>query len=193
MQVAIIGLDGAGKTTILYRLKLNENVHTTVPTAAFNVDTVRFKNLKFLVWDTAGTADLRPLWKAYIRKADGIVFVVDSADTKRFDEAKIELDEILASRESQGVPLIILANKQDRKDAVSPIYLSHELELESLDYSVNWHLHPTAGRYGDGLHDAMIQLAKMVTENKKGSKRSRSETTNIGTASFETIEHSKFI
>ena len=195
LQIVMIGLDGAGKTTILYRLKLKEDVHTTVPTAAFNVETVRpFKNLKFLVWDTSGTDVLRPLWKAYVRKSDGIIFVIDSSDCNRFDETKVELDNILNSNESKGIPLLILANKQDIKNSIPPIKLAQRLELDSLDISVNWHIYPTAGRCGGGLQDAMIQLADMINIHRKKNLNKNSKLTTSNTnGGFHAIEASTFI
>ena len=63
-RVCMVGLDGAGKTTILYKLKLGEVVHT-IPTIGFNVETLEYKNIKFTVWDVGGQHKLRPLWKHY--------------------------------------------------------------------------------------------------------------------------------
>ena len=116
-------------------------------------------------------------------------------DYKRFDEVKVELDNILNSSESKGIPLLILANKQDIENSIPPTKLSHQLELDSLDMSVNWHIYPTAGRYGDGLQEAMIQLADMINIKKRqnlNTKRSNStSSTTIG--GFHAIEASTFI
>ena len=206
MQIVMIGLDGAGKTTILYRLSLKEDIHTTLPTTAFNVETIRpFKNLKFMVWDTAGNDTLRPLWKTYTRKSDAMIFVVDSSDEERFDEARVELDHILSCSDSRGIPILILANKQDLSESVTPVELSQKLELDNLNNSINWNLHPTSGRFGDGLQDAMIQLAEMIETNRKQLKRARSGSgsrtystgsgggTSTVSARFQNIEASKFV
>ena len=94
-KILILGLDGAGKTTILYKLKLNETVNS-VPTIGFNVETVQpTKNVNFTVWDIGGQEVLRPLWKYYFTNCSGLVFVVDSADKERLPEAKKELSWIL--------------------------------------------------------------------------------------------------
>merc|ERR1719384_1257718 len=81
----MIGLDAAGKTTILYKLKLGEIV-STIPTVGFNVETLEYKNLKFTVFDVGGQDKIRPLWKHYYENANAIIFVVDSADLDRIDK-----------------------------------------------------------------------------------------------------------
>lgn len=190
----MIGLDGAGKTTILYRLKHNTEARAIVPTTAFNVETISpHKNLKLLLWDTAGTDMSRPLWKTYCRKADGIIFVVDSTDFKRLDEAKVELEEVLNIKGSENVPLLILANKQDLKDSVSPIVLAQKLELDSLENSVNWLMLPTSGRYGDGLQEAMLQFAAMIRANKKPAEKNDSGEVISMYGGFHSIKYSKFV
>jgi len=69
--------------------------------------------VNFLVWDVGGQEKLRPLWKSYTRCTDGIIFVVDSCDTERLEEAKMELTRTARSPDNAGVPILILANKQD--------------------------------------------------------------------------------
>ena len=64
MRLLMLGLDAAGKTTILYKLKLGQDV-TTIPTVGFNVETVTYKNIKFNVWDVGGQDKIRPLWRHY--------------------------------------------------------------------------------------------------------------------------------
>merc|ERR1711971_408418 len=81
MRILILGLDGAGKTTILYRLQAGEVV-TTIPTIGFNVETVTYKNLKFQVWDLGGQTSIRPYWRCYYTNTDAIIYVVDSADSR---------------------------------------------------------------------------------------------------------------
>lgn len=82
MRILMVGLDAAGKTTILYKLKLGEIV-TTIPTIGFNVETVEYKNISFTVWDVGGQDKIRPLWRHYFTNTDGLIFVVDSNDAVR--------------------------------------------------------------------------------------------------------------
>lgn len=112
MRLLMLGLDAAGKTTILYKLKLNQDV-TTIPTVGFNVETVTYKNVKFNVWDVGGQDKIRPLWRHYYTGTQGLVFVVDSQDRERIDEAKQELHRILTDREMKECLLLVFANKQD--------------------------------------------------------------------------------
>ena len=89
-QFQCAGLDGAGKTTILYRLQVGEVV-TTIPTIGFNVEQVTYKNLKFQVWDLGGQTSIRPYWRCYYSNTDAIIYVVDSADRDRIGISKDEL------------------------------------------------------------------------------------------------------
>lgn len=93
--MVMLGLDSAGKTTALYRMKFDQYLNT-VPTIGFNCEKVRgavgrAKGVSFLVWDVGGQEKLRPLWRSYTRCTDGIIFVVDSVDVERMEEAKMEL------------------------------------------------------------------------------------------------------
>lgn len=97
-KILMLGLDSAGKTTMLYKLKLNETV-STIPTLGFNVETVQpTKNISFTVWDVGGQELLRPLWRHYFQNCDGLLYIVDSGDQSRFKEAKEELDWILGNQ-----------------------------------------------------------------------------------------------
>ena len=89
VRILMVGLDAAGKTTILYKLKLGEIV-TTIPTIGFNVETVEYKNISFTVWDVGGQDKIRPLWRHYFQNPQGLIFVVDSNDRERIQEAKEE-------------------------------------------------------------------------------------------------------
>ena len=95
-KIVMLGLDGAGKTTVLYKLKLNETV-STIPTIGFNVETVKpTKHLSFTVWDVGGQEILRPLWRHYFQGCSGLIYIVDSSDNARIASAKEELDWILS-------------------------------------------------------------------------------------------------
>merc|ERR1711892_1638929 len=90
----MVGLDAAGKTTILYKLKLGEIV-TTIPTIGFNVETVEYKNISFTAWDVGGQDKIRPLWRHYYQNTQGLIFVVDSSDRERIQESHDELHKML--------------------------------------------------------------------------------------------------
>ncbi|XP_018804602.1 PREDICTED: ADP-ribosylation factor-like protein 4A [Bactrocera latifrons] len=138
LHIVMLGLDSAGKTTALYRLKLDQYLNT-VPTIGFNCEKVqgilgKAKGIQFLVWDVGGQEKLRPLWRSYTRCTDGILFVVDSVDVERMEEAKMELMRTVKCPDNQGVPVLILANKQDLPGARNPKELEKLLGLHELLY-----------------------------------------------------------
>jgi small GTP-binding protein len=97
MRVVTLGLDGSGKTSILFKLKQNEFVQS-IPTIGFNVETLEYKNIKFTVWDVGGQHKLRPLWKHYylntqVRMPLIINIKVKTATTQRF--LKIYFSELI--------------------------------------------------------------------------------------------------
>ena len=165
-RILMLGLDGAGKTTILYRLKLDETV-ASIPTIGFNVETVNpVKNISFTVWDVGGQDKIRPLWRHYFNNTQGMLYVVDSSDRPRFNESKNELNWILESDEMIEVPVVVLANKQDLPHAAPPAELAAKLGLHHLR-NRDWYIHGTCGTNGDGLYEAMHVLARLVKEFNK--------------------------
>ena len=98
----MVGLDAAGKTSILYKIKLDETV-TTIPTIGFNVETVQYKNINFTVWDVGGQDKIRKLWRHYFTNSDAIIYVVDSNDRERVHEARQELEALLSDDELRGL------------------------------------------------------------------------------------------
>ncbi|MXQ87266.1 hypothetical protein E5288_WYG007682 [Bos mutus] len=119
MRILMVGLDAAGKTTILYKLKLGEIV-TTIPTIGFNVETVEYKNISFTVWDVGGQDKIRPLWRHYFQNTQGLIFVVDSNDRERVNEAREELTRMLAEDELRDAVLLVFVNKQGAPCSVLP-------------------------------------------------------------------------
>ncbi len=168
-RILMLGLDAAGKTTILYKLKLNETV-SSIPTIGFNVETVTpVKNVTFTVWDVGGQDKIRPLWKHYFNNTEGLVYVVDSSDRARINESKDELKWILESDEMRGVPVVILANKQDLPGALPTADVSGKLGLNQMT-DRHWYIQSTCAVNGDGLFEGMNELAKLVKEFKKGRR-----------------------
>merc|ERR1712216_663065 len=117
MKMVMVGLDAAGKTTVLYNLKLGEVV-TTMPTIGFNVETVEYKSVSFTVWDIGGQDKIRKLWRYYYHGTDGAIFIIDSSDRDRIEDAREELFKMLDDHEMQNVALLIFSNKQDLPGAM---------------------------------------------------------------------------
>lgn len=125
----MLGLDAAGKTTVLYRLHLAESVHT-IPTVGFNVETVQLGKLDMTIWDVGGQDKIRKLWRHYYSNTHALVFVVDSSDTSRLPEAKEELYRLLQEDELRDAHVLVFANKQDLDGAVPPDQLVEKLGLD---------------------------------------------------------------
>ncbi|KAF2882083.1 hypothetical protein ILUMI_24086 [Ignelater luminosus] len=164
MRILILGLDGAGKTTILYRLQVGEVV-TTIPTIGFNVEQVQYKNLKFQVWDLGGQTSIRPYWRCYYSNTDAIIYVVDSADKERIGISKDELFHMLREEELQDAVLVVLANKQDMAGCMSVAEVHQALGLEALK-NRTFQIFKTSATKGEGLDQAMDWLANAL-QNKK--------------------------
>jgi len=164
MRILMLGLDAAGKTTILYNLKLGQCV-TTIPTVGFNVETVTYKKTRFNVWDVGGQDKIRPLWRHYYTGTQGLIFVVDCADADRIDEAKQELHKIANDREMKDAVILVFANKQDLPDAMKPHEVQEKLGL-SLLRDRNWFVQPSCATSGDGIEDGLMWL----TSNYKSGK-----------------------
>uniref|UniRef100_A0A3Q2T335 ADP-ribosylation factor-like protein 4A n=1 Tax=Fundulus heteroclitus TaxID=8078 RepID=A0A3Q2T335_FUNHE len=170
-HITILGLDSAGKTTVLYRLQFNEFVNT-VPTKGFNSEKVRVslggnRTVTFHFWDVGGQEKLRPLWKPYTRRTDGIIFVVDSVDVERMEEAKTELHKITKTSENLGVPVLVVANKQDLRLSLGLDEIEKLLALKELGPATPWHLQPSCAIIGEGLREGLDKLHEMILKRRK--------------------------
>nr|CCC91694.1 putative ADP-ribosylation factor [Trypanosoma congolense IL3000] len=162
IRVLILGLDNAGKTSILYRLHLG-SVTSTVPTVGFNLETLNYKNISFEVWDLGGQANIRPFWRCYFTDTDAIIYVVDSTDKDRMGVAKHELYNLLDEDELRGSLLLIFANKQDMVGAASETEVVQQLGVASLT-SRTWTIVKSSAKTGDGLIEGMDWLSDKLRE-----------------------------
>lgn len=160
----MVGLDAAGKTTILYKLKLGEIV-TTIPTIGFNVETVEYKNISFTVWDVGGQDKIRPLWRHYFQNTQGLIFVVDSNDHDRVGEAKEELNKMLGEDELREAVVLIFANKQDLPNAMKAAEITEKLGLHSLR-NRQWYIQSTCATSGDGLYEGLDWLSNQLKNQR---------------------------
>ena len=136
----MVGLDAAGKTTILYKLKLGEVV-TTIPTIGFNVETVEYKNISFTEWDVGGQDKIRTLWRHYYQNTDGLIFVIDSNDQDRFDDAKQGLYTMIGENELRDAVVLVFANKQDIPRPKTAVEITEKLGLSSMHLR-KWYIQP---------------------------------------------------
>ncbi|XP_070685028.1 ADP-ribosylation factor-like protein 14 [Pempheris klunzingeri] len=162
-QVLMLGLDGSGKTTLLYKLKYNESV-VTVPTVGFNVETLDTDRSSpgLTVWDVGGQRKMRPHWKHHYTDTAGLVFVVDSWNQKRLDEARKELHRVLRYESLRAVPLVVLANKQDLQGALSPEALCLKLDLRKVCEGRDWFIQPCSAASGMGLEEGFRRIVYLM-------------------------------
>jgi len=183
-----LGLDAAGKTTIVYKLKLGE-VITTMPTIGFNVEQVTYKNITLTAWDVGGRGKIRPLWRHYYKNTDAIIFVVDSNDQDRIDDskdyehsAKEELFRTLAEDELVNVPLLVFANKQDLPRSMKIQEITKRLGLDRLR-NRKWYIQGTCAVTGDGLYEGLDWLMAAVNEKLKSDKSQVTSTSSTSSTS----------
>ncbi|XP_032885725.1 E3 ubiquitin-protein ligase TRIM23 isoform X1 [Amblyraja radiata] len=161
IRVVTLGLDGSGKTTILFKLKQDEFMQP-IPTIGFNVETVEYKNLKFTIWDVGGKHKLRPLWKHYYLNTQAVVFVIDSSNRDRLKEAHSELAKLLAEKELRDALLLIFANKQDVTGVLTIEEMTQLLSLHKLCCGRSWHIQGCDAQSGLGLHEGLDWLSRQL-------------------------------
>ncbi|XP_017700590.2 ADP-ribosylation factor-related protein 1-like isoform X2 [Phoenix dactylifera] len=138
-RILILGIDKAGKTTLLEKLKsLYSNSEglppdRIVPTVGLNIGRIEASNAKLVFWDLGGQIGLRTIWEKYYEEAHAIIYVIDTACPSLFEDSKSALEKVLRHGDLQGAPLLILANKQDLPGAVSAEELARYLDLKELD------------------------------------------------------------
>ncbi|XP_051874913.1 ADP-ribosylation factor 4-like [Pristis pectinata] len=163
VRILMVGLDAAGKTTILYKLKLGDVV-TTIPTIGFNVETVEYNRTNFTVWDVGGQDKIRPLWRHYFQNTQGLIFVVDSNDRERIPEAADELRKMLQEDELRDAVLLVFANKQDLPNAMSVSEMTEKLGLQRLHNRV-WYVQATCASEGSGLYEGLDWLTTELSKS----------------------------
>merc|ERR1712088_241037 len=160
MRILMVGLDAAGKTTILYKLKPGEIV-TTIPTIGFNVETVEYKNISFTVWDVGGQDKIRPLWRHYYQNTQGLIYVVDSSDAERVSEAQEELHKMLGEDELRDAIVLVFANKQDLPNALSVTDITSKLGLNNLRRKL--YVQAACATQGTGLYEGLDWLSNELS------------------------------
>ncbi|XP_071512819.1 ADP-ribosylation factor-related protein 1 [Panulirus ornatus] len=171
--VLILGLDNAGKTTYLEAAKtkftrgykgLNPSKITT--TVGQNVGGITYAGIKLSFWDLGGQEELQPLWEKYYAECHAVIYMVDSADRDRMDESKEAFDTMISSENLSGVPLLVLANKQDIPDCmgvreVKPIFNQSADLIGRRDCMVM----PVSALTGAGVDEGIDWLVECIKRN----------------------------
>ncbi|XP_030533108.1 ADP-ribosylation factor-related protein 1 isoform X2 [Rhodamnia argentea] len=171
-HVLILGIDKAGKTTFLEKLKsIYLNMESLppdriVPTVGLNIGRIEVSNTKLVFWDLGGQPGLRSIWEKYYEEAHAVVFVIDAASPSRFEDSKSSLEKVLRNDDLQGAPLLILANKQDLAEAVSADELDRYLDLKKLDERV--YMFEAVSAYdGLGIKESVEWLVEVMERSKR--------------------------
>jgi len=159
-KICLVGLDNAGKTTILYQFLMNEVVHTS-PTIGSNVEEVVWNNIHFIMWDLGGQESLRTAWNTYYSNTEFILLVVDSTDRERLSVTKEELHKMLESDELCKASVLVFANKQDVEGCMSATEISKQLNLPNLR-SHKWQIQSCCGLTGEGLYQGLEWIASNI-------------------------------
>ena len=206
-SILLLGLDNAGKTTLLSSIKslyLPDHplpASKTVPTVGQNVSTITLPDMYLKIWDVGGQHSLRKLWQSYYSSCHAIIFVIDSSDvgdadlsylasTKngtgsstlneeesshlgRLEECKLVLESVLASSETSGIPILVLANKQDREDCVETMRIKEGLVRPVFEGDKGGSLRdsrvlPISALTGTGVKEAVEWIRSRVKWNKDG-------------------------
>ena len=162
-RILMLGLDAAGKTTILYKLRLGETV-TTIPTIGFNVETVKINKTSLTVWDVGYRPRMVPLWRHYYADTDAVIFVVDSNDAERLEEAKETLDTMLSDDLLQKKPLLVFSNKVDLPMSKNTTEMTDLLCLQKYK-GREWFIQESSATNGLGIEEGFHWLAEQITNS----------------------------
>ncbi|XP_049808111.1 ADP-ribosylation factor-like protein 3 isoform X1 [Schistocerca nitens] len=160
LRLLLLGLDNAGKTTLLKKLASEDISHIT-PTQGFNIKSVQSEGFKLNVWDIGGQRKIRPYWRNYFENTDVLIYVIDSADRKRLEETGQELEELLMEEKLCGVPLLVYANKQDLLHALPASEIAEGLGLHTIK-DRPWQIQACSATTGEGIKDGMDWVCKNI-------------------------------
>ncbi len=161
-KLLILGLNNAGKTSILYALQLNRLVPTQ-PTIGGNAEEFSFKNLSFIAWDLGGQETFRESWNLYYKSTDAVIFVVDSSEPGRFSLAKKELHLLMQHPELSRACVLVFANKQDIQGAIPVEHVIEALDLRQFGGRA-WTVQPCSAVTQHGLSEGMQWVAEHMCE-----------------------------
>lgn len=159
LRILMLGLDNAGKTTILKKF-MGQDITEISPTLGFDIQTLEYKDFKLNVWDVGGQQTIRSYWRNYFEQTDGLVWVIDSADRRRLEDCKVELLRVLGQEKLAGATLLIFANKQDLPGALTFSQIADILELRTSPVfeKRHWNIVGCSAFTGAGLIDGIDWL-----------------------------------
>ncbi|KAE9466250.1 hypothetical protein C3L33_01832, partial [Rhododendron williamsianum] len=127
MELSLVGLQNAGKTSLVNGIAVRGYSEDRIPTVGFNMRKVTKGNVTIKLWDLGGQRRFRGMWERYCRGVSAIVYVVDAADRDSVPISRTELHELLTKPSLSGIPLLVLGNKIDKSEALSKQALVDQL------------------------------------------------------------------
>lgn len=163
VRVLILGLDNAGKSTILSYL-LDEPLDQVSPTLGFDIKTLTWREkTRVNVWDVGGQETIRTYWRNYFEETDGLIWVVDSSDRTRLDICAEQLRQVLFEERLLGASVLVLANKQDLKGSLSAAEIEEVLNLKELG-ARHWEIRPCSAYTGEGVREGFDWLIEDISQ-----------------------------
>ncbi|KAK8821066.1 hypothetical protein WA538_005698 [Blastocystis sp. DL] len=160
MRVLFLGLDNAGKTTIIHKLT-NETTDNVSPTMGFSILSMDYQNFHLNIWDIGGQGSIRKFWSNYYEETDAVVWVIDSGDKDRMDMCKQQFKEVLFEEKLIGAAVLILCNKNDLNGALSPEEITQYLDIKGPEFESRfWAVYSCSAITGDGLKEAFDWLVE---------------------------------
>ena len=166
-KIIILGIQNAGKTTILYQLSLGQLVKTT-PTIGSNVEELTYNNVKFQAWDLGGQESTRSVWDVYYMNTDAVVYVIDSSEDEYLEESKSQFHKLIAHPTLKNATILIFANKQDLQGAKDMNKLIQEYEFFKIKEHI-WHIQACSALKGEGLVTGIKWLSEQLVYRGKNN------------------------
>ncbi|KAI4127073.1 MAG: hypothetical protein LQ338_003392 [Usnochroma carphineum] len=162
MRILMLGLDNAGKTTIVKKL-MNEDVNTVSPTLGFIIKTIDYEGYKLNIWDVGGQKTLRTYWRNYFEKTDALIWVVDAADRFRIGDCREELAGLLLEERLMGASLLVMANKTDIEGSMGNEEIRKLLALDAIK-THKWTIIQCSAITGENLQEGIRWVVEDARE-----------------------------
>ncbi|XP_023307796.2 ADP-ribosylation factor 1-like [Lucilia cuprina] len=157
VDLLMVGLDEAGKTTPLYKLlKTDNNDLITIPTIGYNKETIDFEDKNYTFWDIGGLDTVRVLWKFYKENKAAVVFVIDAANRERYVQAKSFLHTVMCDEDLSNAMLLLVLNKQDKPNCATAEDMEQQLDMKSIKQP--WCIVNTSAYDCQSLNNIMMNL-----------------------------------
>ena len=150
-NILLMGFDESGKIKIFNHFKYFDEHKNNIPSIGFNLECIYYKGCNFTLWILGGDSKNRVMWRNYFQNAHAIILVIDSTDKDNIEDANEEIRKLSIEEELKGCPILIMANRQDLENALSPEEIKKELgEITERKFDVKG----TSAKTGQGIQEA---------------------------------------